>query len=184
MVIDGFSGRDISESYSLPGQQEVVHLPGAKLRITDVRTANDGNPLIYAKEVLTNGKDMATDSERDGQSTTRANKKGQAGNVEGKGNDRGGVFGIQGVSDGGKELGGVQIQQSGSLSKGVKNKLPVGEGTDQRQDGKAALSRYRDEVRGLSDDVAIMEKEFARIARGPLRPRLAAAARRILRLRI
>ena len=50
LVIDGVSGHDIADNFSLPGQREVIYLPGAVLRIDSVTTANDGHPLIYAKE--------------------------------------------------------------------------------------------------------------------------------------
>ncbi|MBR2896089.1 MAG: hypothetical protein IKC03_10610 [Oscillospiraceae bacterium] len=51
LVIDGVSARDISESYSVPSQQEVIFMPGTNLRIEFIGSANDGNLLIYAKEV-------------------------------------------------------------------------------------------------------------------------------------
>ena len=55
MVIDGKSGADIADTYSIPRQQEVILLPGTEIEITSVTTANDGHPLIYAQEVATNG---------------------------------------------------------------------------------------------------------------------------------
>ena len=55
MVIEGKSGADISDSYGVPRQQEVILLPGTTLKITKVTTANDGNPLIYAQEVAAHG---------------------------------------------------------------------------------------------------------------------------------
>ncbi len=51
LVIDGVSGRDISETFGLPRQQEVVYLPSTKIEIKKVTIANDGNPLIFAQEV-------------------------------------------------------------------------------------------------------------------------------------
>ena len=55
MVIDGVSGYDIADTFGQKKQQEVLYLPGTKFEITDVTTANDGNPLIYAKEIASNG---------------------------------------------------------------------------------------------------------------------------------
>lgn len=51
-VIDGVSGRDVADTYGIPRQQEVVYLPGTKLSVGEVTAANDGNPLIYLKEVV------------------------------------------------------------------------------------------------------------------------------------
>ena len=54
LVIDGVSGRDISDTFGLPRQQEVVYLPSTKIEIKKVMVANDGNPLIFAQEVESN----------------------------------------------------------------------------------------------------------------------------------
>ncbi len=54
MVIDGQTGADIADTYGLPRQQEVIYLPGTEIEITNLATANDGNPIIYAQEVKTN----------------------------------------------------------------------------------------------------------------------------------
>lgn len=54
LVIDGVSGRDISNTFGLPRQQEVVYLPSTKIEIKKVMVANDGNPLIFAQEVASN----------------------------------------------------------------------------------------------------------------------------------
>mgnify|MGYP003291796321 CR=1 FL=1 len=53
LVIDGVSARDISETFGL-GQEEVIYLPGTKYKVTKVTTANDGHPLIYGEEIVTN----------------------------------------------------------------------------------------------------------------------------------
>lgn len=116
MVIDGFGGRDISDSYAIPGQQEVVHLPGTKLRITSVKTANDGYPLIYAQEVKENGKDLETNSGRYEQSSSRTDNEGQAGNAGGKGHDLGGVHRNRGVERDGDSQH-AQIQRSGDYAR-------------------------------------------------------------------
>ncbi len=55
LVIDGSTGRDIADTFGMPRQQEVIYLPGTKLRIVEVKTANDGNPLIFAQEVTEDG---------------------------------------------------------------------------------------------------------------------------------
>ncbi len=53
LVIDGVSARDISETFG-HGQEEVIYLPGTKYKVTKVTTANDGHPLIYGEEIVTN----------------------------------------------------------------------------------------------------------------------------------
>ncbi len=113
MVIDGFSGRDISESFSIPGQREVVYLPGTKLHIVSVTTANDGNPLIYVQEVKENGKDLETNSGGYEQGSAGANKERQTGDAGRKGNDLGGVHQHRGMERDGETVDGVQIQHAG-----------------------------------------------------------------------
>lgn len=54
MVFDGVGGRDIADTYGLPRQQEVLYLPGTKYKVDSVSIANDGNPIIFAKEIATN----------------------------------------------------------------------------------------------------------------------------------
>lgn len=51
MEFRGESNADISETYGLPRQQEVVYMPGTKIRVSNVTTANDGNPFIIVEEV-------------------------------------------------------------------------------------------------------------------------------------
>lgn len=51
MEFRGESYADISETYGLPRQQEVVYMPGTEIRVSDVTTANDGNPFIIVEEV-------------------------------------------------------------------------------------------------------------------------------------
>ena len=51
MEFRGESNADISETYGLPRQQEVVYMPGIEIRVSDVTTANDGNPFIIVEEV-------------------------------------------------------------------------------------------------------------------------------------
>lgn len=55
MALDGDSGADIAETYGMPRQQEVILLPGTEIEVVDVTTANDGNPLIIAREVVNHG---------------------------------------------------------------------------------------------------------------------------------
>ena len=112
MVIDGVGGRDISDSYAIPGQQEVICLPGTKLRITDVRIANDGHPLIYAQEVKENGKILETNHGGNGQGTAGTNNERRAGNVGGERNDHGGVH-SNGRMEGSSGSGDAKIQRSG-----------------------------------------------------------------------
>ncbi|MEA4920624.1 MAG: strawberry notch family protein [Clostridiaceae bacterium] len=69
MVIDGQTGYDISETYSTPEQKEVIYLPGTLLSITSIGTANDGHPIIYAKEIL---KSENVDDRNDGKGKTAA----------------------------------------------------------------------------------------------------------------
>ena len=118
MVIDGFEGRDISDSYAIPGQQEVIHLPGTKLRITSVKTANDGHPLIYAQEVKGNGKNLETNYGGNRQDTSGTNNERQAGNAGGKRNDIRGVRYNQGM-EGGSDSRNAKVQRSGDYSKEV-----------------------------------------------------------------
>lgn len=66
MVVDGRSGRDIADTYGFPRQQEVTYLPGTELEVTQVSTANDGNPLIYLQEVTNDGKLGDEGGETDG----------------------------------------------------------------------------------------------------------------------
>ena len=51
MVLDVNDGADIADTYGIPRQQEVILMPNARFRVTAVRIANDGNPLIYMREV-------------------------------------------------------------------------------------------------------------------------------------
>lgn len=51
MEFRGESNADISETYGLSRQQEVVYMPGIEIRVSDVTTANDGNPFIIVEEV-------------------------------------------------------------------------------------------------------------------------------------
>lgn len=51
MEFRGESNADISETYGLPRQQEVVYMPETEIRVSDVTTANDGNPFIIVEEV-------------------------------------------------------------------------------------------------------------------------------------
>ena len=50
MVIEGTGGADIADTYGIPRQQEVIFLPGTQLKIDSIGTANDGHPIIYARE--------------------------------------------------------------------------------------------------------------------------------------
>ena len=113
MVIDGISGRDISETFSIPGQQEIVYIPGTTLYITAVQIANDGNPLIYAKEVIDNGKNMEANPHRNGQGSTGTINERQTGNAEGKRHDLGRIYGNRGVEGNGSTRNARQVQQSG-----------------------------------------------------------------------
>ncbi len=63
LVIDGVSGRDISDTFGIPRQQEVVLLPDTKIKIKKVTVANDGNTLIFAQEVETN-ENIPTETDR------------------------------------------------------------------------------------------------------------------------
>ncbi len=53
LVINGQSARDISRTFN-GSQQEVIYLPGTRYRVVRITTANDGNPLIYGKEIVSN----------------------------------------------------------------------------------------------------------------------------------
>lgn len=54
MVLDGVSGRDIADTYGIPKQQEVMFLPGDRYKVNSVSVANDGHPIIFAKEIANN----------------------------------------------------------------------------------------------------------------------------------
>lgn len=82
MVIDGFSGKDIADTYGIPSQQEVVHMPGTRLLITETGTANDGHPIIFAKELDKN--DLGRSS---GNGERRNANRGIQTNAQGTGND-------------------------------------------------------------------------------------------------
>jgi hypothetical protein len=113
LVITGVSGRDISETYSTPRQKEVIFLPGTKLKITAVRIANDGNPLIFAKEI--DNYDLGRNYE---------NKGAESGNgseekiPEGKGNDVRAVHGDGRISDRGQKVRGISVHKSESVYSG------------------------------------------------------------------
>ena len=51
LVIDGISGYDISDSFGFKRQQEVTYIPGTRMKVLKVTTANDGNPLIFMEEI-------------------------------------------------------------------------------------------------------------------------------------
>ena len=53
LVIDGVSARDISETFNI-GQEEVIYLPETKYKIVKTAIANDGHPLIYGEEIVSN----------------------------------------------------------------------------------------------------------------------------------
>lgn len=55
MVIDGVSGCDISDSFGIPWQKEVIYLPGTILHIDSVKMSKDGHILMYAREVKKDG---------------------------------------------------------------------------------------------------------------------------------
>lgn len=51
MVLEVNDGADIADTYGIPRQQEVILMPNTRFRVMAVKTANDGNPLIYMQEV-------------------------------------------------------------------------------------------------------------------------------------
>lgn len=86
LVIDGDSGRDIADTYGVPSQQEVVYMPGVRLYITETGTANDGHPIIFAKE-LSNNADLGRSAHNEG---ATANRSLQA-NAQGERYDNGAI---------------------------------------------------------------------------------------------
>lgn len=102
-------GCDIAALFSIPGQQEDVYLPGMVIRITNVGIANDGNVLIYAQEVMTNGKNMEADYGRLWQGSTRANNSRQGRDAERTGDDLGTVYGNEGVHENSTGNGGEPL---------------------------------------------------------------------------
>lgn len=94
MVVDGKTGADISDSYGMPRQQEVILFPGTAIEITAVTTANDGHPLIYAQEVVNHGleRDYGTKrparSDEENRSENMGGETSVRGNGEGKGEVR------------------------------------------------------------------------------------------------
>ena len=112
LVIDGLSARDISETLNLY-QEEVVYLPGTKYVVTSVTVANDGHPLIYAKEVSNNEVQELRGSSESGGLHKRAE-----GILEGQGNDSHGVFNNGGKQVSGNESSEVQVLRSDVLHVG------------------------------------------------------------------
>ena len=55
LVIDGESGRDIADTFGIPKQQEVLFVPETSYTVGKITTANDGNPMIFVKEIANNG---------------------------------------------------------------------------------------------------------------------------------
>ena len=53
MVIDGTSGKDISNTFGIPEQQEVVFMPGSVLHVDSVGVANDA---LYSYVLIKTGK--------------------------------------------------------------------------------------------------------------------------------
>lgn len=109
MVFDGVNGKDISDSFSLPEQQEVIFLPGTKVNVETVKTANDGYDLIYVKEAVTNGKNLETDNRERFEGSTGTDFEGQRGNASGKGNDLGAVYEYGGIQGNGREVGAGEV---------------------------------------------------------------------------
>ena len=152
LVIDGIRGRDISGSYSIPSQQEVVYLPGTRIQITKVTTANDGYPLIYAREVVDNGNVLGRDPES-ADVAPRQNHGGK-GDAPGAGVDLvGSIHGDGGVPPGGGESGGIPLHKPGPLSAGrgsageVRKNAADG-GARAGKEGIEAAGRLTDEERG------------------------------------
>lgn len=79
MVISGKTGADISDTYGIPRQQEVILLPGTEIEIASVTTANDGHPLIYAQEVATHGVETDHGNARSAQGPAGNRRKDRSG---------------------------------------------------------------------------------------------------------
>ena len=87
---------------------------GADKNTTPTVSYNENDAPIYVQEVRTNGKNMETNTDGNGQSSSGANYEGQAGNAERKGHDLGGIHSDRGVEGNGGAGDTRQIQQSGS----------------------------------------------------------------------
>ena len=79
MVIAGKTGADISDTYGIPRQKEVILLPGTEIEITSVTKANDGHPLIYAQEVATHGLETDHGDERPAQGSAGDSREDRGG---------------------------------------------------------------------------------------------------------
>ena len=112
LIIDGVSGSDISDTFSTPEQREVVYLPGTVLHIDSVGAANDGNPIIYAREVITNGKDLGADRDGVRESTSATDHTGSKGYAERIGHDVGTIHDNRGLLEDGTPVGGGEIHSA------------------------------------------------------------------------
>ncbi len=146
LVIDGIDACDISDSFGIPTQQEVIFLPGTKLKIERVTVANDGKPLIFAKEELIN--DMGRSLEVYGSTKNEGFLKGTRDDIRGI-HKNGRVEG--GLSKG----GGISLYQPGTISsvRGRNDPTPYADALRELQQRSAQQdSPYSDELRKLMDE--------------------------------
>ena len=117
LVIDGVSARDISETLGL-GQEEVIYLPGTKYKVTKVTTANDGHPLIYGEEIVSNEvQELSGSTESTG--LHRSNETVS----EGHRNDTRRVERVGGSEESISGSGEVEIHESGTVRADQKESL-------------------------------------------------------------
>ena len=151
MVIDGKQGADIADAFGIPRQQEVIFLPKTQIRITEIKTANDGHPLIYAQEVAANG---TMEEENGGDHGNGRSPQGNGGNhapggdgTTASGTSGNGSGGVRGEAQGGRKRDGLLPQRGES---GLVGNIPgapevtpegVGEWSDVYERLKNPLSR-------------------------------------------
>ena len=148
LVIDGVSGRDIADTYGIPRQQEVVLLPGTAIKITQVTTANDGNVLIYAQEVL------ASDSGRDYEN--QGSPQGNDSNYDIRGNR------IDGTNEtGGQVRGNTRNidRRDGLLSERRESNNP-GDSLGDGRRGEIAQGNTQHQAREYLEDAKTFAKEI------------------------
>lgn len=166
LVLDGVRARDISETFGYPEQQEVVYLPGTRLIVTEIGVANDGHPIIYAKEIDENGNDLGRNHESEGDRQDRRRE----GNAGGKGNDSGGFFGIGGREEGSDRGRTGEIHEASHIHGGEQNgreeiTQTAGKDSPSMQVASYFLDRFR---AGVYPNKKVLEEKCAKAFGGTL----------------
>lgn len=108
IVIDGVSGRDIADTYGIPKQQEVLFLPGTQYKVNSVSVANDGHPIIYAKEIANDEVQIGNGDNGGRKSESTRNSGNDRIVSQGEGNDVGRVL----LHDGGRTETAEKVRDS------------------------------------------------------------------------